>query len=180
MQQIIGRTAIALNCLGSVAAREGNYAVAYSLHEQSLALCQQSAVKDGIAQSLRGLADLARLRGDHGSALLLSRQSLTMWRELDEKPEFLEPLEYVGALLRARGQHDRAVRLWAVAQALREVLSIRRSASDTDEYRRNISAARAALGDAEFAVTWAQGQGMGADQAIEYALQDESGPTLQP
>jgi hypothetical protein len=95
-------------------------------------------------------------------------------RELGEKPEFLQPLEHLAAVLKALGQHDRAVRLWGAAQACRDVLSVPRVACDTDEYDRQVSAARTALGEEGFAAMWAQGQAMGADQAIAYATQDES------
>ena len=55
------------------------------------------------------------------------------------------------------------------------MLSIPRAAADTNEYEREMRAARTALGEARFVATWAQGQAMDAGQAIEYALQDESG-----
>jgi len=165
--------AIALNCLGNVTARQGDYAAARSLHEEGLAICQQSGAKDGIAQSLEGLADVARLRGDYALALPLYKQSLAIWLKLGEKPEFLQPLEHVAALVMTRGQHDRAVRLWGAAQVFRNVISVPRPPFETDEYERHLSAARAALGDEGFAVVWAEGQAMGPDQAIAYALQDE-------
>ena len=172
--------AIALNCLGGVAAGEGNYALACSLHKEGLALSQQSTAKDASAHALTGLADVARLRGDHELAFSLYRQSLTTWRELDEQPEFLRPLEHLAALWRAQGRPDRAVCLWAAAQGCRKVLSIPRAAADTDEYEREMRAARPALGEARFVATWAQGQAMDAGQAIEYALQDESGVPPSP
>lgn len=166
--------AIALNRIGSLAARQGDYAAARPLHEEGLALCQQSGAKDGVAQSLEGLADVARLQGDHAQALSLYKRSLTVWRELGEEPEFLQPLEHLAAVLKARGQHDRAVRLWGAAQACRDVLSVPRAACHTDDYNRQVSAARTALGEEGFAAMWAEGQAMGADQAIAYELQDES------
>jgi predicted ATPase len=165
--------AIALNHLGSVIARQGDYATARSLHEEGLAICQQLGVKDGIAQSLKGLADVAHLGGDYALAVSLYRQSLAMWLELGEKPEFLHPLEHVAGVLMARGQHERAVRLWGAAQGLRNTISVPRPPYETDRYERQISAARVVLGEEGFAVFWAQGQAMGTDQAIEYALQDE-------
>jgi hypothetical protein len=130
-------------------------------------------VKDGIAQSLKGLADVAHLGGDYALAVSLYRQSLAMWLELGEKPEFLHPLEQVAGVLMARGQHERAVRLWGAAQGLRNTISVPRPPYETDRYERQISAARVVLGEEGFAVFWAQGQAMGTDQAIEYALQDE-------
>ena len=122
--------------------------LACSLHDEGLALSQQSTAKDASAHALTGLANVARLRGDHELAFSLYRQSLTTWRELDEKPEFLRPLEHLAAVLRARGQPDRAVCLWAAAQRCRKVLSIPRAAADTDEYEREMRAARTALGEA--------------------------------
>ena len=165
--------ALALNCLGGIAAGDGNYALACSLHEEGLALSQQSAAKDASAHALFGLANVARLRGDHELAAALYRRSLTTWRALDEKPELLRPLEHLAAVLRARGRADRAVCLWAAAQGCRDVLSIPRAAVDTNDYQREVQAARTALGEARFGSTWEQGQAMDASQAVEYALQDD-------
>ena len=169
---------IALNCLGAMAAREGNYELACSLHEEGLALSQQSTAKDASAHALTGLANVARLRGDHELAFSLYRQSLTTWRELDEKPEFLRPLEHLAAVLRARGQPDRAVCLWAAAQGCRKVLSIPRAAADTNEYEREMRAARTALGEARFVSMWEQGQAMDAGQAIDTRCRMSSWPDL--
>ena len=167
--------AMALSCLGGVAAREGQYALARSLHNEGHALSQQSTAKDAGAHALTGLADVARLQGDHQLAFSLYRQSLTMWRELEEKPEFLRPLEDLATLWRARGRPDRAVCLWAAAQACREVLGIPRAEVDVSDYEREVRTSRAALGEGRFAATWAQGHAMNAAEAVEYALQDESG-----
>jgi non-specific serine/threonine protein kinase len=167
--------AIALNCLGAVAAREGNYAMACALHQEGLALGQQSGAKDASAHALTGLADVARLRGEHQLAVSLYRQCLATWRELDEKPEFLRPLEHLAEVLSARGQTERAVCLWAATQGCRTALSIPRVPADTDEYEREMRAARLALGEARFASAWERGRAMDANQAIEYALRDEPG-----
>jgi tetratricopeptide (TPR) repeat protein len=173
---------IALNCLGSVTARHGDYAAARSLHDEALSICQQLGARDGIAQSLGGLADVAHLNGDDARALPLYRQSLRMWWELGEKPELLSPLEHVATVLMTRGQQDRAVRIWGAAQAFRSMIGHPRRAYEADEYERQINAARAALGEKSFASVWAEGQVMGVDQAIAYALQDEDcgSPELHP
>ena len=173
---------IALNCLGSVTARHGDYAAARSLHDEALSICQQLGARDGIAQSFGGLADVAHLNGDDARALPLYRQSLRMWWELGEKPELLSPLEHVATVLMTRGQQDRAVRIWGAAQAFRSVIGHPRRAYEADEYERQINAARAALGEESFASVWAEGQVMGVDQAIAYALQDEDcgSPELHP
>jgi hypothetical protein len=98
---------------------------------------------------------------------------LTTWWELGEKPEIPQPLENVAAVAMTRGQHDRAVRLWGAAQGFRTLISIARPPYETDGYERQISAARAALGETGFATAWAHGHAMNVDQAIAYALQDE-------
>ena len=153
--------AIALNCLGGVATRDGNYALACAFHNEGLALSQQSAAKDASAHALTGLANVARLRGDDGLALSLYRQSLTTWRELDEQPEFLRPLEHLAATWRTGGQLDRAVCLWAAAQECRNALSIPRPPADTDEYEREMRTARLALGEARFVRGLGTGAGDG-------------------
>src|SRR5205814_9432676 len=61
--------ALALNCLGRATSRRGDPEAARLLHVEALAVCQKLGARDGIAQSLSGLADLARLTGNRDEAL---------------------------------------------------------------------------------------------------------------
>jgi non-specific serine/threonine protein kinase len=163
----------ALNCLGSLAARQGDDGAARALFEESLAICRQLGAKDGLARSLGGLADLARMQADHDVALSLYKQSLAIWSEAGETPEFMRPLEHLAALVMARGQFARAVRLWGAAQALRETIAVPRQPSETDEFDNCVSAARAALGGEGFAEAWTQGRTMNTNRIIAFALEGD-------
>jgi hypothetical protein len=65
------------------------------------------------------------------------------------------------------GQPERAVRLWGAAEALYDSIG-----KHTDYYDR--AAARAQLDDATFAAAWAEGRAMTVEQAIAYALADDT------
>ena len=166
--------AAALNSLGGFTTRQGDYAAARSLHEESLAICRQAGTKDDVARSLTGLANVARLQGDLGGAVSMYKQTLALWWDLGEKPELPQPLEYMAAALETGGQHGRAVCLWGAAQALRALISVARPPYEAEDYDRHVGAARAALGAARFTEAWAQGQAMGIDRAVRYALESEA------
>jgi hypothetical protein len=61
-----------LHNLGAVAEHQGDYALARSLHEKSLAIARELGSKETIARSLEGFAGVAAAYGHAGRALRLA------------------------------------------------------------------------------------------------------------
>jgi tetratricopeptide (TPR) repeat protein len=77
-------TALALNSLGSVAIRQGDYPSARLLFEDGLRILRQVQDKRGIASSLQYLGLVAEHEGNVASAHTFYEESLTAKRELHD------------------------------------------------------------------------------------------------
>ena len=71
---------------------------------------------------------------------------------------------------------DLAARLWGYAEQLREEIGSPLPSNERPRYERQVSAARAAMGnDAAFDHAWQEGRAMTLEQAMEIALQETEG-----
>src|SRR5262249_30426994 len=100
-------------------------------------------------------------------------ESLALHREQGNRPGVLESLAGFGALLAAQGQPRRAAILFGAIAALRAALNAAMWPAERVEYERHVAATRAQLGEATFAVAWAEGRAMTLEQAIACALGEE-------
>lgn len=165
--------AYSLNSLGSVAVRQGEYERARSLFEESLSLFRRMGVRGGIAGALSSLASVAYYQKEYDRATALYRESLLLRQEGGEKPNIIYCLEGLADVARAQGHPQCAVTLLAAAQGLRETLGVRRAPCESTEYERELPNLRSELGEQAFGLTWAAGQQMPLEEAIEYALTNE-------
>jgi len=171
----------ALNGAGNLAYRQGDYATARALYEESLAIRRELGDKNGIADSLSNLGEMAKEQGDYAAARALYEESLAIRRELGDKYGIAYTLEAIAELAAAQGQSEPAAKLWAAADALREAIGSPLPPKEKEELDRNVALMRASLGEEAFAAAWEQGQAMTIEQAIEYALQeDQQGSKERP
>lgn len=90
---------------GRLARGQKDYAAARRLHEESLALFQESGDKEGIGWTLRSLGMLARDRKDYATAHELHEESLRLFRELGNEGSVGWALEGLGEMARAQGDY---------------------------------------------------------------------------
>lgn len=166
--------AIALNNLGLVTRDLGDDAGAHALHHESLTRFQDLEDTWGIALALNNLGRVARVQGDFPGARALHLESLSLRRDLGDQLAITYSLDDLGRLALGEGDHKRAVRLFAAAAALREAIGAPLPPADREDYERSVSAARSALGDAAFAVAWADGRAMTPERTIAFALSSEA------
>jgi tetratricopeptide (TPR) repeat protein len=157
--------------LGVVARARGDLGTARELHEQSLAIRREVGYKGGVARSLRDLGAVVTAQGDFETARSHLEESLALRRELGEQNGLIECLEGLAAVHLAQGRPARAARLLGATQAVRETLGIPRARLEVGDYERSVGAVRALLGEAPFAVAWAEGQALTLNQAIAAALE---------
>jgi hypothetical protein len=69
---------------------------------------------------------------------------------------------------------DRAVRLFGAAEALREAIGHLPNPQAQADYDDCLDATRSRLGVIAFEAAWAEGRAMTLEQAIEYALADQT------
>ena len=163
-------SAYPVRILGIIAAYGGDDERATTLLEESLTIERQSGDKFGMAQSQSTLGNIASHHGDFTRATGLLTDSLLLRKELGSKLGVAECLERLAGVAGGQGRPERAVRLFGAAEALRQSIGSPLPDAERRDYERDVSAARAALGEEAFAAGWAEGRAMPLEDAIEFAL----------
>jgi tetratricopeptide (TPR) repeat protein len=161
-------TAHSLIGLARVAQQVGDDQRAVELTEEALPLCEQIDSKTRIseAQQILGGADKRR---DSERATDLLKSSLRLGQELGLRRGTAQTLQALGSVYLLGGKGERAVRFYAMADAMREVISFPMTPWELAAREKELSIARAQLGEAEFNAAWEEGRKLTLDQAIEGA-----------
>jgi len=117
------------------------------------------------------LGRVAHEQGDYAAARSLPAESLTIRREFREKLSIPEPLESLARSAAEDREWERAARLWGAAAVLRDTIGAPAAPHWREDWERELGATRAALGEAAFAASWAEGQALPLEDAIAYALE---------
>jgi non-specific serine/threonine protein kinase len=165
----------ALNQSGEVARGLGNYHAARAFYEESLAIARTIGHKRAIAVLLQNLSVVALHQNDYQSGEAFAKESLDIGRRLKHRHVIVSAFVAFSGVAIARRQLDRAVRLLGATEAQLGTLGLRLDHPEQVEYDSYVKRARDALDTTAFARTWAEGQAMTLEQAIEYALADQTG-----
>ena len=176
-QEMGNKTGIAfsLRHLGVTKHYQHDTREALELLEQSLALFREVGHVEGTVYALTGLGSALAQEGNTARASSLFRESLALSRKHGIKWAILECLYGLAAVSACQGQPERAARLLGAAESLREAVDYSLPLPDQTDYERCLALVRAALSDAAFAETWAEGRAMTLERAVEFALATESG-----
>ena len=166
-------TVYILNSLAQVAFGQGDLAESGALLEESLTLVRAMGHRQGTAIILSNLGGLNSRLGDHAAARAHLAESLTLLRQLGDKRFVMGALENCALLEHGLGRGARAVRLWAAAEAQRDALGVPYP-NDPEELETIVADVRAAIGGREFASAWNEGRRMSREEALAYALEQES------
>ncbi len=163
-------TTTVLDNLGDTLLAEGDLPGALAAFGEALALQRDSGDVRGSALSLRGLGMAALTSGELERAEGLLFESLELaWRSPALR-DLTAALDSMAALLVARGSHREAARLAGAAAACRERMDAALTAPERALSEQTAGAARAALGEAAFALAWAEGRALSVEQAVEELL----------
>lgn len=105
---------------GYLARQQGDYGLAKTMHEKSLALYQEIEDKGGIAHELAALGEILWMSGDPKSAVALNNESLAIYYEIGDRAGVAASLEHLGVVARDHGNYAHAREL------LEESLKIQR------------------------------------------------------
>lgn len=171
--------AISLVRLGLVAAAQGRLAAASEDYAESLDLFRAIGNPWGIGISLTCLAELARVREDWAGAAGHYLESLRLLGELGSNWYYASALVGLASVIVARAEREggmaefvRAVALLGAAVSLLDGVGGRFQPPERADHDRIVTAARAALSDADFAAAWANGRTAHAAGAITGLLDD--------
>jgi predicted ATPase/DNA-binding XRE family transcriptional regulator len=160
-----------LNNLGVLARAQGDHVRAQAHYEECCRLFRVLGDPWVIAVSLTNLGNVASANGDLEQARKCYRESLILRRDLGDQQGVWFTLHAVGFLVLQQGAHERAARILAAAAALGGQLGVTPPAHDQARYDQAVKELRQSLGDDAFAASWATGQDMAIESAVEYALQ---------
>jgi predicted ATPase/DNA-binding CsgD family transcriptional regulator len=163
---------------GRVALARGDLERAVELGEESLEMYRGARDAYGIVMCLLHIAFVTVAQGDYERTAPLLREGLQLSRELEHKVFIQYCMTGLAGVAASKGFPVRAARLWGAGERLGEISggSIVREGKSTIDYERTLTAARSRLGDAAWSAAWAEGRLMSPEQAIEYALEQETDP----
>ena len=180
-----------LNQLCDTFLLQGDLERATVVGEKAVAICREQNHRILLSDALCNLGWATLLRGDPGRATTLYAESLELKRGLGDKPLLVkltvalpETLDGLACVAAAKGETERAVRLFGATQALHEQVRdhltlAREYAALREPY---LAATRSQLSDEAWEAAFAEGQAMGFEEAVKYALSEEERPppTLVP
>jgi tetratricopeptide (TPR) repeat protein len=163
----------ALSGLGEVAMRQGDYARAVALAEESLMLRREMNDRWGIAISLDTVAWAALHQADYAQAKGSLRESILIREELGDRGGIAQCLARFADVESRQGNTERAATLYGAAYTLRQrVASSVDSLDRWSEHDRNIALVRARIDLATWEAAWAAGLALSMDQAVACALEE--------
>jgi tetratricopeptide (TPR) repeat protein len=155
---------------GDLAHYEGDDARARSSYQECLALGID------LEWAWRSLGYTALIEGDQPAARRYLRNSLEWYRNHGMPLGQVECLNgYAGLALSQQKWEKAGQILGAVVTLHRKLTGGTLHGRDRRESDRFVAAARAALGEQDFAAAWAAGEAMTLDQAVAYALEHSDG-----
>jgi predicted ATPase len=156
--------------LGYDATLRGDLREAESMFEEVLATAREFGMKRHLAYALENLGNIATLQDDHARAATRLHEGLLLGQELGDQHLLLYLLSDLTKLEAARGRAERSARLGGAVTALRGQLGIPMSPAEDHSRELYLGRARETLGEAGFNRAWEDGQAMGLQEAMAYAL----------
>jgi predicted ATPase/DNA-binding SARP family transcriptional activator len=164
--------------LGGIALTRGDYPKARMLLEESLDIHRTLGDPWGISHSLSRLALVSLETHDMDASRRLAAESLAIERETGDRPGQIFNFEVLGTLAASVGRPERAVRLYACASVLRELVGSHIVEPGWPDHQHHVGRLRSELGAEAFAEAWEQGRAMALEEALDYALDEEPDPEL--
>ena len=174
----IGGTVRAMVSLGHVFRALGEYGRATQTFEEALEQVRVIRLTWAEAIVLTSLGHLAREQGDYRRANLWYREGLLLHRRFDTKGYIAWCCEGIATVASAFNQPERVAKLCAAAARIREDAQAPRPPSEQPIYDQAVAAARGSLGDERFAQAWTIGRTLSLDDAITFALEQQTEPGL--
>ena len=154
----------------------GNLDWATTVLEEALALGRRLGNKDVVQGSLHYLGLAETLGGDPNRGRALLVDALNLAAEAGRDPDTVENLEGLALAAGELGQHTRAARLWGAAVAFRRA-GHQWFPLEQMLYAPALDAARSQTEASVWETAFAEGKAMDLDEAVEYALSEETATT---
>lgn len=167
--------AAALVGQSEVARWHGDYQQAATMLQESLSLLQPINNKVGIADLHYQAGKVAFAQGAYGEAHTHYQESFAIHRRSGDQRLMALIAEAFATVAIAEQKITQGIRLFSAAAALRQRLGTPLAPAEQADYTRLVATGHDILGEAICAITWAEGQTMTPEQAIEEALSERTG-----
>jgi non-specific serine/threonine protein kinase len=164
------RIASALSNLGAAALQAGDTARGEEALQESLAIRRELNDRPAVAASLTALARAAAHQGDHRAANSLLAEALTISRELGANPIVAEAIDELARLALASQKAEQAARLFGAAASFRKATGAVLSSTAEAALEHDAAAARATLGEEQYAAAWAAGGMLSREAVVAQAV----------
>jgi len=162
--------------MGIGARSQGRYDRAQRHFEEGLRIFTQMGHKGMITGMTSEIAHTQRALGNYTAAKNTYRETIKLYQDYGNLPAVAHQLECFAMIAVVEEEPQRAVKLFAAAEAIRELTGHKRSDEEEAEETQFMSRLRAILpakypqGEAEFNALWVEGKSMTMEQAIQLAL----------
>jgi predicted ATPase/DNA-binding CsgD family transcriptional regulator len=166
--------------LGFLARARGDRERAAALFAEAVGLGRAAGFGWGVVQALRGLGLVAADRGDHRAAMATFAEALALAEAQRDAASAADALIGLAASAGATGRPGLTARWAGAVAAWRERFGVVADVRSGDLWERSVAAARAELGEHDFASAWGEGGGLPLGQAIAEALAFAGGDPSPP
>ena len=156
--------------MGIGARSQGRFDRAQRHFEEGLRIFTQMGHKGMITGMTSEIAHTQRALGNYSAAKNTYRGTIKLYQDYGNRPAVAHQLECFAMIAVVEEEPQRAAKLFATAEAIREVTGHKRTDEEEAEEAQFISRLRAMLTEAEFNALWAEGMSMMMEQAIQLAL----------
>jgi non-specific serine/threonine protein kinase len=167
--------ASALISVGAEFLLQGDHQRGAMLNQEAAELLRQRGNRGHLQYALDNLGWAALMRGDRQEAEALHEESLALSLQLGDKLVAAEALEGLACSASASGEAERVARLFGAAEALREAVGYQQEPREQALREPYLVAARSRLAKPTWDAAQADGRRLGFDEAIAYALKEDSG-----
>jgi predicted ATPase/class 3 adenylate cyclase len=163
--------AFALNCFGEVMLASGDADQARRVFEDALRIRRNLGDTGNVLGVLGNLGLLALREGRLDEAVMRLTESLRLAFDLDDGAGIGIVLDLFADVVAACGDARSAACLWGAAASALEANQWQLPLNEQAEHDAAVAAARAVSEASDFDTSWAKGQAMTIDEAVEYADQ---------
>jgi tetratricopeptide (TPR) repeat protein len=181
LREVGDRDALVAVLIWSTAAAlaQGDSALAQTLLEEALATSREMGQLLGMQLALSLLGQAALAAGDIEAAHAHYVEALQLSRESGQHAPIAMALRAMGGLWVAADNPTRAARIFGAEAAIRGSASVESMAPPLSDalasrYEQDVAAARAGLDPHTFAAAWATGEAMALNDAVAYAMRNET------
>jgi tetratricopeptide (TPR) repeat protein len=169
-----GHAVVVYHTLSLTALLQGEDARAQALAEACVALARRMEGKWYLPWPLITLGYIAQHQAAYAQAWAFLQESLALVRAFGHQGGIALCLAALGGVVGSAGAPDKAAQLFSAAERIMETLHERWSPVQQREFERNLAIARAQVDAVSWAAAWAAGRAMTLEQAIAYALEDDT------